>query len=300
MLQIYLNNLSFFILKIFKITKLSFFYIKYLFICLKYLSNILNIFDKIIVDKRMWYSYTLFKHFLFKKIFINKNTYYKTLISKSLNELSCLGLTISSPNINTYLLQKNFSFYYLSFLIKKKTFTIVLNYRKFIFLMFSFKLILFNMYFYNIKVMVWGTQEFENEINALNEIFTIKNFEKSSIQLLLTKKVFCSDITYNLEVHFFFRNFSKLVKRNLVFITLQNTGNGAFILQRFKYFSFGCLTNLKLKHTYGFLIPVHIKYNFSKFFIYSLIISYKNISSKYQLIFFLLYFFKYKLLITCK
>ena len=115
--------------------------------------------------------------------------------------------------------------------------------------------------------------------------------------MLLEKNIFTSNITYNLEIHFFFRTFSQLIKRNAVFITLQNTGNGAFILQRFKYFSFGCLTNLKLKHTYGFLVPIHIKYNFSKFFVYSLIMSYRNLSTKYQLIFFILYFFKYKLLI---
>ncbi len=296
MLKIYTNNLTLYILKLFKIINLSFFYIKYLFICLNYLNTILNILDKLNVNT-YYYGYQLHKNFIFKKIFINKNTYYKTFIARSLKELSCFGLAIISPNINTYLLQKNFSFYYTSFIIRSKKFTLLLNYKKLIFIMFSFKLILFNLYFYNIKVLVWGTQDFENEINALNEIFNIKQLDKSSIQMLINKKLFCSDVTYNLEIHFFFRNFSKLVKRNLVFITLQNTGNGAFILQRFKYFSFGCFTNLKLKHTYGFLIPIHIKYNYAKFFIYSLIISYKNLASRYQLIFFLLYFFRYKLLL---
>jgi len=174
-------------------------------------------------------------------------------------------------------------------------FIIVLDLKKIINVMNSFKVILFNLYFYNIKIIVWGTSDFEDEVCASNEVFSIKNFNKINLKSLIIDNVFIKDLTYNLKINFFFRNFSLLFKRNLVFIVLQNTGNGALILNRFKYFSFGCFTNLKLKHTYSFLIPVHIRHNFSKFYMYSFLLSYKNIVYKYQLLFFLLYYFKYKI-----
>jgi len=153
MLNIYMSNLSIFIIKLFKMLNLSFYYIKYLFICMKYLNYILQTLNKL--NRLTFYTtYNKLTSFVFKKIFINKNTYYKAFIAKSLKELRCFGVVITSPSINTYLIQKNFSFYYTAFILKLKIFTILLNYRKLLFVMFSFKLILFNLYFYNIRVLV--------------------------------------------------------------------------------------------------------------------------------------------------
>lgn len=297
MLNIFITTFGYYLLKLFQITKFSFFYIKYIYLLSSHLTHILILLKNhsfSINDKPL----ILKLKYLIKYNFLNKTSYYKFFKYNNLQELRTSCLVITSSNVNTYLLQKNFSFYYKSFYIKLKQFTIFLNWRKLLFVMFSLKLILFNLYCYNIRLMVWGTPEFKDEITSINEIFNITNFDYTSISLLLQKNLFSSNSTYNLKIHMFFRNFSKIIKRNIVFITLQNTGNAAFILQRFRYFSFGCLTNLKLKHTYSFLVPIHIKYNFSKFFMYSLILSYKNLAHKYLLVFFILYFQKRKILIN--
>ena len=153
MLANYINYFFLYIIKLFNILNLSFHYIKYISLCMHYISHFLTILNKL-TDLTYYKKYILGKTFIFKKIFLNKNTYYKTFIAKSLKDLSCAGLVLSSPSINTYLIQKNFTFYYKAFLLKLKVFTIVLDYKKLLFVMFSFKLILFNLYFYNIRVLV--------------------------------------------------------------------------------------------------------------------------------------------------
>ncbi len=297
MLQKKLSSINYFFFKIFKINNLSYVYIKFIFIVYNFFYILFkDLFNTIYVFKK--YKIFLNKFFLFKNTIINKKNFYHKFIFKNINYLGISNLVLKTKSINSYIIQKNFSFYYHSMFSKKfdvSNFIIVLDLKKIINVMNSFKVILFNLYFYNIKIIVWGTSDFEDEVCASNEVFSIKNFNKINLKSLIIDNVFIKDLTYNLKINFFFRNFSLLFKRNLVFIVLQNTGNGALILNRFKYFSFGCFTNLKLKHTYSFLIPVHIRHNFSKFYMYSFLLSYKNIVYKYQLLFFLLYYFKYKI-----
>lgn len=297
MLNNKLNYINYFFLKIFKINNLSYIYIKFIFL----VYNFFFIFFKDLINNAGSYiKYKVFiqKFFLFKNTTLNKKNYYNKFIFKNINYLGVSNLILKTKSINSYIIQKNFSFYYNTMFSRKAdvaNFIIILDLKKVLNTMNSFKIILFNLYFYNIKIIVWGTPDFEDEVCASNEVFSIKNFNKINLKSLIIDNVFIKDVTYNLKINFFFRNFSLLFKRNLVFIVLQNTGNGALILNRFKYFSFGCFTNLKLKHTYSFLIPVHIRHNFSKFYMYSFLLSYKNIVYKYQLVSFLLYYFKYKI-----
>lgn len=297
MLQKYCIKVNNFIISIFKLKYVSFFYIKYIFLVYKYFIDIYKTINIATIYKN---KLNIQLSFLFKKLQFNKKTYYNNLIFNNISLMKYVPLTMKASNQDMYLVQKNFFFYYKLLFLNCKHFSITLNIQKTLYVVLSLKLILFNLFFYNIKVLVWGTPDFSDEIYQSNELFNIKNFNLINLKYLVNSNIFTSDVTYNLKVYFFFKFFSKILKRNLVFISLQNTGNSLFIIQRFKYFSFGCLTNIKLKHSYGFLIPIHIRYNFSKFFIYSFILSYKNIASKYQLIFSILYFFKYKLMINVK
>lgn len=295
MLEKYSYKINSFLLNLFKIKSISFFYIKYIYLVYKYF---INIYKNIYMSNVYKNKYNSQITFIFKKLKFNKKTYYNNLIFKNITLMAYIPLTLKSYNQNMYLVQKNFFFYYKLLFVNYKHFAITLNIQKTLYVILSLKIILFNLFFYNIKVLVWGTPDFSDEIHQSNELFNLKNFNLLNIKYFVNSNLFTSDVTYNLKVYFFFKFFSKILKRNIVFISLQNTGNSLFVIQRFKYFSFGCLTNIKLKHSYGFLIPIHIRYNFSKFFIYSFILSYKNIAIKYQLVFSILYFFRYRLLIN--
>lgn len=287
---------NFFLIKVFKINNLSFYYINYLFLIYK---HFLDIYLFMIKNNFLVKSDAINKYLYFnvKKVYFNKKTYFNTFLFKNWQELNSSNLSTATSNINTYMIQKNFTFYYSWHILRNNNFIITFNIKKLLKIFYGFKFLLFNFSFYNIRILTWSTKEFENETNTTNEYFSIKNMSPISVFFFSKKKIFSSDVTYNLRIHLFMLSFSKCINRNAIFVAVQDTGHGAFILHRFKYFSIGGLTDLKLKHSYSYLIPINIRTNFAKLFIFSFVISYKTIAHKYQLIFFLLYFLKYQILL---
>lgn len=296
MLTYNLSRLNFFLIKVFKITNVSFYYINYIFLIYKHFLNIyFNLINANLILKSN--SLNRYFYFNFKKIYFNKKTYFNTFLFKNWQELNSSNLSTIANNTNVYMIQKNFTFYYSWHILKNKKFIITFNLKKLLKIFYGFKLLLFNFSFSNIRVMAWSTPEFESETNTTNEYFTIKNLSPLSVFFFQKKKIFSTDVTYNLRIHLFMSTFSKSINRNAVFVSIQDNGHGSFILSRFNYFSIGGLTDLKLKHSYSYLIPINIRTNFAKSFLFSFVLSYRTISHKYQLIFFLLYFLKYKILL---
>lgn len=293
-----LNKYNLLLNRFWNIQIFTFYYIKYIYLISNFLFNISDIINKI-KNINLIQLQKLIKHY-WHYVFSSKVLKLSQNLTKykEFNQFKTSGF--SAINKNTYLIQKNFLYYISRFTVKLNIFHIQLNFKKMAICVYSFKIILINLFFFNHKVITWGTEDFKSEINSINSVWTIKNWDSIDFNLFYSTNLFSSDVTYNIKVYKVLRMFSQKTNRNLSFLVLQDSSNVPYIIQRFKFFSIGCFGNLKLKHTYSFLIPVDITKTISKFFIFGFVFSYKNVAHRYQLLKFLLYYQKYKFFICLK
>jgi len=152
MLNKNIAKLNYFVLNLFKIKTFSYYYIKYFFLIYKSLTDILSIvcnnyeFSKKKECKKYFISY-------FKYLKFNKKTYYSDIIASDTKYIA-FSSGFSSDNLHTYIIQKNFSFYYSMIMNINKKFIISTKPSNTIKVMGMFKIILFNLFFYNVKVII--------------------------------------------------------------------------------------------------------------------------------------------------